>query len=151
VPQTNSMIRSMALVICLGTLSVGASGAPHSTARRLGVDQSAIIQAVLDDARSKWREGEVPCLSDPLESATSSDPTGYRISQSLRDTSPFPLCRRGAKGERHLALHEAIMEGRDAIISLYYVCRLCGHGTDYSLRKIDGSWRVVSRKPSWVS
>ena len=150
-PQITPMIRTgVVLMFCMGALSAGATGAPHSVPDHLGVDQIAIIQAVLDDARRKWHEGEVPCLSDALESATSSKVTEHRISLS-RVRTPFPICGVGAKTGRHLALHQAIIEGREALISLDYVCALCGHGTDYSLRKANSSWQIVSRKQGWIS
>src|SRR5947209_719943 len=142
---------SLVLITCFGAVSIGAPAAPHSTPDQLSVDQSAIMQVVLDDAHSKWRERQFPCLADALESATSSNATRHQISRSTRVRSPFRVCRSGAIAEHHLALHEAIIEGRDALISLDYDCPLCGHGTDYSLRKVDGAWRIISRKPGWVS
>jgi hypothetical protein len=144
------MIRTWALLItCLGAVPQAATAEPASTSGPLGIDQRAIMQAVLDDARRNWHQGDIPCLSDTLESATSSEATKHRISTSLR--SPFPFCRERTGSKRHLALHEAIIRAGDALISLDYVCPLCGNGTVYSLRKVGGSWRIVSRTRGWVS
>src|ERR1700744_6325360 len=101
------MIRTWVVLIACLALSVGASGAPRSTSDQLSADQNAVMQAVLDDARSHWQEREVPCVSDALKSATSSNPTKHRISSSARLKSPFPICREGSKAGRHFELHNA--------------------------------------------
>ena len=150
-PQTTPMIRIRVVLITCLALTAGAPGAPRSTSDQLSAEQSAIMQAVLDDARRHWQEREVPCISNALKSATSSNPSKHRISGSARLKSPFPICRQGSDAGRHFELHDAIVQGRDALISLDFVCPLCGHGTDYALRRIDGSWRILTRKASWVS
>ena len=143
-------MKAAQLVLFFG-LSAVTAAANHPPPRQLSYDEAGIIQVVLLDARSRWPDGEVPCLSDALESVTSSEETGRSISRSALVHSPFVICRPGADVVRHLDLHEPIIQGNDAIIDVDYVCPTCGEGTDYSLRKTNGSWRIVSRQRTWVS
>ena len=139
---------AFALILAFAA-STGVVG--RSVPNQLSDDEAGIIQVVLDDARSRWKGDEIPCLSDTLESVTSSKNTPLRISRSARVHSPFHICRAGDVVQRRLELHKPIIKGNDAIIALDYICPTCGEGTDYSLRKTDGSWRILSHRQDWVS
>lgn len=147
-PRRGTMNAQRFLLILFAAPLLAASPPPTD---KQSVDQSQIMQVVLDDARSRWMEVQVPCLSDTLRNRTSDQDTMDRVSRHSDVRSPFPICRGYKQVDPHFTLHEAIIEGRYALISLDFDCPLCGNGTVYQLRKTNGSWRIVSRKASWVS
>ena len=134
----------MACAIAAMTLS------GHAAANHLEADRSAIIQAVLNDARTRW-QGPLPCISDHLISAGTGRDTSQRVSRSSGVKSPFAPCRSARLGDRYLAISEPIVKGDVAAVALEYRCPLCGEGNLYSLKHRNGRWRVVGRDRSWVS
>jgi hypothetical protein len=140
-------MRGLRLMVC----AVAAMTLPgHAAENPLEADRSAIVQAVLNDARTRWQE-PLPCLSDHLISAGDGRDTPQLISGSLGVKSPFAPCSSARPGDRYLAISEPVIKGDTADVELDYLCPLCGEGNLYSLEHRNGRWQVVGRHPSWIS
>jgi hypothetical protein len=142
------VLRLIACSIAAAPISVSA------TPERAIADQTAIIQAVLNDARARW-QGVVPCISDRLRAFGEDRNVSERISRTADLRSPFKICPSMhpsvISGDRFLTIAQPKISGNSAIVSFEYSCPVCGHGELYTVRKVKGRWGVVGRQMSWVS
>ena len=147
----HAVLRSGTSGLCLTICAIAASIGPgHAAANPLGADRTAILQAVLNDARARWH-GSLPCISDHLISMGEGRHRPQRISRFAGLKSPFALCHSIGAHDRYLAVSEPAKKGGAAVVALNYHCPVCGQGTLYSLQKRNGRWGVVARERSWVS
>lgn len=53
--------------------------------------------------------------------------------------------------EPSVVLSAPVFTARTAFIRVEYLCALCGNGSTYALRRIDGRWQVIAVLNHWVS
>lgn len=115
-----------------------------------GSAESIILQTVLSDARAKWQGSPVPCVSDFLKTFGKPQDTEVRLSNTLGGKLPFAICHTN-ESKPHFEISAPMLRAGSAFVEFDYICATCGHGSIYTLRKIENRWSVVDRTPSWVS
>jgi hypothetical protein len=153
--MTGVIVSRRLRALCLTACSILATPIPVSAMPdRAIVDRTAIIQAVLDDARARW-QGVIPCISDKFRAFGEGPEIPERISRTADLRSPFLICRSthlsASSGDRFLTVSQPKISGNVAIVSLDYSCPICGHGELYTIQKMDGRWGVTGRQQTWIS
>jgi len=140
----------------IATWSVFALGlSPAIAARKRPSDDRAhVIRETLNDARSRWK-GALPCISDHLQVFGTGRDSPALISRMPTTISPFSICAAkhpsASSGDRFVTISEPKIVANTAVLEFAYACPLCGYGMAFSLVKKNGKWRVVDRRPTWIS
>jgi hypothetical protein len=140
----------------------------------MGVEDVLVLRVVDEARRRRVRRGVVAALlllvtgsgvavglthrSGAVPSAAAPSVTD-RVADLAQRSAIYAAARARYAGglapsgpNTHLEFGRLTINGASARLLVNFVCiPLCGHGEELSLAKIDGVWRVVAVRTSWLS